>query len=81
MTEAVVITGAGITTSLGHTVADVWTALLSGQSGIGPLQKNDAGVPSDHPDCPDYEVAAQVVGLDPSGLGIHPRDARNNRIA
>jgi len=73
MTEAVVITGAGITTSLGHTVSDVWTALLSGQSGIGPLRKNDAGVPADYP---DGHAAAQVSGLDPAGLGIHPRDAR-----
>ncbi|MGC2063664.1 MAG: beta-ketoacyl synthase N-terminal-like domain-containing protein [Thermodesulfovibrionales bacterium] len=73
MTEAVVITGAGITTSLGHTVADVWTALLSGQSGIGLFRSDDSDVPSDGP---DRHAAALVSGLDPAGLGLHPRDAR-----
>lgn len=73
MTEAVVITGAGITTSLGHTVSDVWTALLAGQAGIRPFQQNDTGLSAASPDC---RVAATVNGLDPAGLGIHPRDAR-----
>lgn len=76
MTEAVVITGAGITTSLGHTVADVWAALLSGQTGIGPYQFHTAGVSSGSPACTEDGIAAPVSGLDPAGLGIHPRDAR-----
>ncbi|MBA4373677.1 MAG: hypothetical protein C0402_12560 [Thermodesulfovibrio sp.] len=61
MSESVVITGAGITTSLGHTVSDVWAALLSGRSGIKKA---------------DCSAVAPVSGLDPTGLGIHPRDAR-----
>jgi beta-ketoacyl-acyl-carrier-protein synthase II len=33
----VVVTGLGLITPLGHTVADTWSAVLAGQSGFGPL--------------------------------------------
>ncbi|MDA8082923.1 MAG: beta-ketoacyl synthase N-terminal-like domain-containing protein [Nitrospiraceae bacterium] len=64
MTDTVVITGAGITTSIGHTVSGIWTALVAGNTGIRPLGNGS----------PD--AAATVSGLDPAALGIHPRDAR-----
>ena len=64
MTDTVVITGAGIATSLGHTVSDIWTALLAGNTGIRPLGNGSS------------DAAAMVSGLDPAVLGIHPRDAR-----
>jgi len=37
----VFVTGLGSVTSLGHSVESMWRALLSGQSGIGPLTRID----------------------------------------
>jgi len=50
-------------------VADVWRALLAGSSGIRSLDCSGG-----RGDLRTY--AADVQGLDPAGLGIHPRDAR-----
>jgi 3-oxoacyl-[acyl-carrier-protein] synthase II len=36
-THRVVITGMGVMTSLGRTVADTWEGVLNGRSGLGPL--------------------------------------------
>jgi 3-oxoacyl-(acyl-carrier-protein) synthase len=69
MRDNVVITGTGMISSLGHSPKEVWDALLSGKSGIAPIKDFDAGGF-------DCRVAAQVNGLDPSAIGIHPRDAR-----
>src|SRR5450756_1983137 len=66
VTDPVVITGAGITTALGDTVSDIWSALHGGISGIKTVDHEE------QPPC----TAAVVQGLDPAGLGIHPRDAR-----
>jgi len=38
----VVVTGLGIISPVGNTVSDSWTAILSGQSGIGPITRFDA---------------------------------------
>ena len=37
----VVVTGLGMITPLGNTVADCWTAALAGKSGIGPITRFD----------------------------------------
>lgn len=39
----VVITGTGLITPLGHNVPDTWTAVLAGQSGIGPFTYIEKG--------------------------------------
>ncbi|RJQ55883.1 MAG: hypothetical protein C4526_02600 [Nitrospiraceae bacterium] len=69
MNDKVVITGFGLVSSLGLTASETWESLLSGQSGIRPAEGTDMqGF--------NCKAAAPVNGLDPSGLGIHPRDAR-----
>lgn len=42
MTRRVVITGTGWITPLGHDVPSVWSKLLAGASGIGPVTRYDA---------------------------------------
>jgi 3-oxoacyl-[acyl-carrier-protein] synthase II len=70
MTEdRVMITGAGIICSLGSHVPEVWDALISGKTGIGPIDEFD-------PSGFSCLLAAQVRPLDLSDLKIHPRDAR-----
>ena len=69
MNEKVVISGAGLVSSLGTSASETWAAILAGKSGTGTIDNFDVqGF-----DCP---VAAQVHGLGPSELGIHPRDSR-----
>lgn len=41
--QRVVITGTGLITPLGHNTADTWTAILAGQSGIGPFTLIEKG--------------------------------------
>lgn len=69
MKDNVVITGSGLVCSLGHSVSEVWDAVVSGRKGIRPITDFDASGF-------DCRAAAQVDGLDAAGLGIHPRDAR-----
>jgi len=69
MTDKVVITGSGLVSSLGLTASETWDSLLSGRHGISPVEDFDAQGFA-------CRGAAQVSGLDPSGLGVHPRDAR-----
>jgi 3-oxoacyl-[acyl-carrier-protein] synthase II len=57
----VVITGIGVVTPLGHDVEAVFSALLSGRSGVGPLTTFDAS----RFRC---RVAAEVRDWDPSAL-------------
>ena len=42
----VVVTGLGCISPVGNTVADAWTNLLAGQSGIGPITRFDASAMS-----------------------------------
>ena len=69
MNNKVVITGAGLVSSLGLTTADTWDSILTGKQGIQPIDNFTA-------DGFECTVAAQVKGLNDSALGIHPRDAR-----
>lgn len=65
----VVITGAGLVSSLGLNASDTWDALLSGKCGIRNIEDFDArGF--------NCRSAARVHGLNPEELKIHPRDAR-----
>lgn len=41
--QRVVITGMGLVTSLGHNVTETWSAILAGQSGIGPYTLLERG--------------------------------------
>ena len=69
MSGNVVITGTGLVSAIGLTASETWKGLLSHKCGIKPVDDFDAqGF-----DCP---VAAQVHGLGPSELSVHPRDSR-----
>lgn len=63
------ITGAGVLCSLGSHAPEVWEALISGRTGIGPIEGFD-------PSGFACSQAAQVRSLDISDLKIHPRDER-----
>jgi len=57
MRRRVVVTGMGMVTPVGHTVAETFAALLEGRSGIGPIRQFDAsGFPT--------TFAAEVKGFD-----------------
>lgn len=69
MDDSVVITGTGMVCSLGLSASETWDALLAGKHGISRIEGFDTrGF--------DCQMAAQVNGLGPSVLDIHPRDAR-----
>jgi 3-oxoacyl-[acyl-carrier-protein] synthase II len=69
MDDSVVITGAGLICSIGKSAAEAWDGLLSGKLGIRPVE----GFEIRGFEC---QSAAQVEGLNPSDIGIHPKDAR-----
>lgn len=57
MTRRVVVTGMGVISPLGHTVAEAWENIKAGKSGIGPLTRFDST---------DYavKIAAEVKNWD-----------------
>jgi 3-oxoacyl-[acyl-carrier-protein] synthase II len=57
-THRVVITGMGAISPLGNTVADMWSGLIAGRSGIGSVTLFDI---TDFP----YTIAAEVKNFDP----------------
>ena len=59
MTKRVVITGMGTVNPVGLNVQDMWTSLVNGRSGIGPITNFDNS---------DYlvKVAGEVKGFDPA---------------
>ncbi len=64
----VVITGLGVLTPVGNTVAAYWKALLAGQSGAGRITKFDT---TGH----TVTFAAEVKGFDP-GSYMDPKEAK-----
>ncbi len=67
--DRVVVTGLGAVTPLGLDVPTTWTALLEGQSGVGPITAFDAGPYA-------TRIAAEVKGFDLAAAGVSPKDAR-----
>ena len=67
--NAVVITGVGAMTALGHNADATWRALVAGQTGIRALE----GFELDGFDC---RVGAQIRGFDPGALGFNSKLAR-----
>lgn len=66
----VVITGMGMVTSVGHTVAQSWAAVLNGQSGVSPIDHFDASSFS-------TQFSASVKGFDISPY-MSEKEARKN---
>ena len=58
MKRRVVVTGIGLVTPLGIGTEQTWSALLNGQSGVGPITRFDA---SDQAS----QIAAEVKGFNP----------------
>jgi 3-oxoacyl-[acyl-carrier-protein] synthase II len=56
--QRVVITGMGIHSPIGSTLDKVWSSLIEGQSGTGPISLFD-------PDGLDSRIAGEVSGFDP----------------
>lgn len=65
----VVITGLGLITPLGLTVADSWKGILAGKSGVGPIEEFDASAYA-------TRFSASVRGFNPEEHGISTKDAR-----
>jgi 3-oxoacyl-[acyl-carrier-protein] synthase II len=69
MNDTIVITGAGLVCSLGQSPGEVWDALVSGKTGIGPIRSFDArGF--------GCRAAAQASAVSPAPKGIQPKLAR-----
>jgi 3-oxoacyl-[acyl-carrier-protein] synthase II len=58
MVSRVAVTGLGLVTPVGNTVAETWDALCRGVSGVGPITRFDASAFS-------VRIAAEVRGFDP----------------
>ena len=67
--QRVVVTGLGMITPLGNTVADSWKALKEGKNGIGPITSFDASKF-------DSRIAGEVKGFDPLAYGMNSKDIR-----
>ncbi|PYS78595.1 MAG: beta-ketoacyl-[acyl-carrier-protein] synthase II [Acidobacteria bacterium] len=68
MKRRVVVTGIGLVTPCGHTVADTWSALMAGRSGVGYIEKFDTTKFS-------VKIAAEVKGFDPLKF-VEKKEAR-----
>ncbi|MBU0744617.1 MAG: beta-ketoacyl-ACP synthase II [Gammaproteobacteria bacterium] len=68
----VVITGLGMVTPLGLTVADTWSALLAGKSGVRPISSFDT---SQFP----VTICADVQNFDPL-VYFDPKEARKTEV-
>ncbi|MCB9457096.1 MAG: beta-ketoacyl-ACP synthase II [Anaerolineaceae bacterium] len=68
MTRRVVVTGLGMVTALGHTVAETWDAIKAGQCGIGPITRFD---PTNYL----VKIAAEVKDWNPADF-MPPKEVR-----
>ncbi len=66
----VVITGLGIVSPIGNTVAEAWQNLLNGKSGVGPITKFDAAQLS-------TRIAAEVKGFNAADW-MPPKETRRS---
>jgi 3-oxoacyl-[acyl-carrier-protein] synthase II len=64
----VVVTGLGVISPLGNTVAATWEAMVAGRSGAGPITRFDPAALS-------VKFACEVKGFDP-GLYLDKKEAR-----
>lgn len=65
----VVITGMGAVTPVGKNVNDLWSSIVAGKCGVGPITLFDAT------NCP-VKIAAEVKDFKPEEHGIDPKEAR-----
>src|SRR5574339_606971 len=65
----VVVTGLGLVTPIGQTVADFWNNLLTGQCGVDKITLFDAS-PF------DTQIAAEVRNFDPAPAFPSPKEVR-----
>ena len=68
MKRRVAVTGLGVISPLGTTVATTWEAMLAGRSGAGPITRFD-------PSALSVKFACEVKGFDP-GLYLDKKEAR-----
>ncbi|HEX5708138.1 MAG TPA: beta-ketoacyl-ACP synthase II [Pyrinomonadaceae bacterium] len=68
MQRRVVVTGLGLVTPCGHTVADTWSAMMAGRSGVEYIRKFDTEKFS-------VKIAAEVKDFDPLKF-IEKKEAR-----
>src|SRR5690606_20316092 len=57
--KRVVVTGMGVMTPIGQSVADFWSALTAGRSGIGPIE----GIDEEELDRLSVKIAGQIRGF------------------
>lgn len=72
--ERVLVTGLGAVTPIGHTVADFWTNLTAGVSGVGPITQFE-------PDGVPVQIAAEVTDWDPTDYLDAKEVRRSHRSA
>ena len=65
----IAITGMGCVTPCGNNVAQFWSALIAGRSGIQEITSFDTSAY-------DVHVAGEVRNFDPTHFGIDPKEAR-----
>ncbi|HEX7997175.1 MAG TPA: beta-ketoacyl-ACP synthase II [Pyrinomonadaceae bacterium] len=68
MKRRVVVTGLGLVTPVGNSVADTWSSLMEGRSGVGPIRKFDTEKFT-------VKFAAEVKDFDPLNF-IEKKEAR-----
>ncbi|MHB8577558.1 MAG: beta-ketoacyl-ACP synthase II, partial [Dehalococcoidia bacterium] len=73
MTQRVVVTGLGIISPLGLTVAETWDGIVRGQSGIGPITSFDTNAF-------EAKIAGEVKGFEPTNYMDRKEARRTDRF-